>query len=186
MVRLFAAVLPPDTALAELGRAVDALPAGDGIRWTEPAGRHLTLAFYGDVPEDAVPELNRRLARAAAHTEAFTVALGGGGHFGGRALWTGVSGDVGALRRVAERAEAAGRKSGLPGEHRHYRPHLTLARSREPRDLGPYVSALDAFAGTPWTVTGLTLVRSLLPRSGVPGERPRYEKVAGWEFTGTR
>ncbi|MFI5661147.1 RNA 2',3'-cyclic phosphodiesterase [Streptomyces sp. NPDC051684] len=131
-MRLFAAVLPPDAALDELGRAVDTLPPGDGIRWTERSGWHLTLAFYGDVPEDTVPELNRRLARAAAHTEAFTLALGRGGHFGGRALWTGVSGDVAALCRLAERAEAAGRKSGLPGE------------------------------------------------------RPRYEKVAGWEFAGTR
>ncbi|MGD6744108.1 RNA 2',3'-cyclic phosphodiesterase [Streptomyces sp. BH106] len=186
-MRLFTAVLPPADALAELGDAVGTLPpAEDGIRWTERCGWHITLAFYGDVPEDTLPELSRRLARAAPRTEPFTLALGGGGHFGGRALWTGVSGDVGALRRVAERAEAAGRRSGLEMEDRRYRPHLTLARSRETRDLGAYVSALDGFVGTPWTATELTLVRSLLPRSGVPGERPRYEKVAGWRFGDTR
>ncbi|MET8470242.1 RNA 2',3'-cyclic phosphodiesterase [Streptomyces sp. NPDC004856] len=183
-MRLFAAVVPPDAALGELSAAVGTPPGTDGLRWTERSAWHLTLAFYGDVPDDTVPELTRRLARAAARTAPFALALRGGGHFGGRTLWTGVTGDVTALRRLAERAEAAGRKSGLPGEHRHYRPHLTLARSRTPRDLGPYVTALDAFAGGTWTVPELTLVRSRLPGSGVPGERPRYDKVDGWRLSG--
>ncbi|MEV5607948.1 RNA 2',3'-cyclic phosphodiesterase [Streptomyces sp. NPDC052225] len=185
-MRLFAAVLPPPEALAELGRAVDQLGAGGGLRWTERAGWHLTLAFYGDVPDATVPDLEDRLARAAHRTEAFELALRGGGHFGGRALWAGVDGDVAGVKRLAERAEAAGRKAGLPGEHRRYRPHLTLARSRDTADFGTYVTALDGFAGTPWTVGELALVRSNLPVSGVPGERPRYEKVGGWELSGTR
>ncbi|MBO1337610.1 RNA 2',3'-cyclic phosphodiesterase [Streptomyces sp. VRA16 Mangrove soil] len=185
-MRLFAAVLPPPDAVSELGAAVDRLPADDGLRWTGRPGWHLTLAFYGDVPDETVPELERRLARAAARTEAFTVALRGGGQFGGRALWAGVTGDVPVLRRLAERAEAAGRKAGLPGEHRRYRPHLTLARSRAAYDFEPYVTALDGFAGQPWTVGELALVRSNLPRSDVPGEQPRYEKVGAWALTGAR
>ncbi|MEV3861633.1 RNA 2',3'-cyclic phosphodiesterase [Streptomyces sp. NPDC050095] len=186
-MRLFAAVLPPAPALAELGRAVDRLTAREGLRWTGRDGWHLTLAFYGDVPEAIVPELAERLARAAGHTQEFELALRGGGHFGGRALWAGVDGDVAAMRRLAERAEAAGRRAGLPGEHRRYRPHLTLARSRgDDVDFGPYVEALDSFAGTAWTVGELALVRSNLSDSGVPGERPRYEKVEGWPLTATR
>ncbi|MGY0024803.1 RNA 2',3'-cyclic phosphodiesterase [Streptomyces sp. cg35] len=185
-MRLFAAVLPPDPVVAELGRAVDRLAGRDGLRWTGRDGWHLTLAFYGEVPGETVPELARRLARAAARTGEFGLALGGGGHFGGRALWAGVRGDVAVLRRLAERAEAAGTKAGLPGEHRRYRPHLTLARSRRAHDFGPYVAALDGFAGTPWTVRELALVRSHLPTSGVPGEQPRYEKVGCWELTGAR
>ncbi|WP_338697750.1 RNA 2',3'-cyclic phosphodiesterase [Streptomyces sp. Q6] len=185
-MRLFAAVLPPADALAELGHAVDRLADSAGPRWTGRSGWHLTLAFYGDVPEATVPELEERLARAAGRSEEFRLTLHGGGHFGGRALWAGVRGDVDALRRLAERAEAAGRKAGLPGEHRRYRPHLTLARSREPFDFGAHVTALADFAGSPWTVGELALVRSDLPTSGVPGERPRYAKVGGWELSGTR
>ncbi|MFJ8821393.1 RNA 2',3'-cyclic phosphodiesterase [Streptomyces sp. NPDC102467] len=186
-MRLFAAVLPPAEAIAELGAHVDRLPPGDGLRWTGRDGWHLTLAFYGEVPEETVLELEERLGRAAARTEAFGLALRGGGHFGDRALWAGVRGDVAELKRLAERAEAAGRKAGLPGEHRRYRPHLTLARnSRTDLDLGPYAAALDIFEGTPWTVGELALVRSNLPVSGVPGERPRYEKVAAWELPGAR
>ncbi|MFI0241553.1 RNA 2',3'-cyclic phosphodiesterase [Streptomyces sp. NPDC016845] len=185
-MRLFAAVLPPAVAMIELGSHVDRLPPGDGLRWAGRPGWHLTLAFYGDVPETTVPELRERLARAAARTEAFDLALRGGGQFGGRTLWTGVHGRTDELRLLADRAEAAGRKAGLPGEHRRYRPHLTLARSRETADLTPYVTALDTFTGTPWTVAELALVRSDLPVSGVPGERPRYEKVEGWALGGAR
>ncbi|WP_372347587.1 RNA 2',3'-cyclic phosphodiesterase [Streptomyces sp. KL116D] len=185
-MRLFAAVLPPEDVLAALARTVDRLPDRDGLRWTDRPGWHLTLAFYGDVPDETVPELAQRLARAAGHTPEFGLALRGGGQFGGRSLWTGVEGDVATLRRLAERTEAAGRRCGLPGEHRRYRPHLTLARSRETADLGPYVAQLDAFAGQAWTVRELALVRSNLPVSGVPGERPRYEKVEGWPLSGTR
>ncbi|WP_343245084.1 2'-5' RNA ligase family protein, partial [Streptomyces sp. SID14478] len=59
-MRLFAAVLPPQEAVAELGRAVDRLAPADGLRWTGRPGWHLTLAFYGDVPEAGVPELAER------------------------------------------------------------------------------------------------------------------------------
>ncbi|MEU6395202.1 RNA 2',3'-cyclic phosphodiesterase [Streptomyces sp. NPDC046939] len=185
-MRLFAAVLPPAEVVDELGVRVDRLPPGEGLRWTGRPGWHLTLAFYGDVPEETVPELRERLARAAARTEAFELALRGSGQFGGRALWAGVHGRTAELKLLADRAEAAGRKCGLPGEHRRYRPHLTLARARTATDLTPYVTALDTFAGSPWTVTELALVRSNLPVSGVPGERPRYEKADAWALGGAR
>jgi RNA 2',3'-cyclic 3'-phosphodiesterase len=47
-MRLFAAVLPPDEVIRELGAVVDELrklPAADGLRWTGRAGWHFTLAF---------------------------------------------------------------------------------------------------------------------------------------------
>ncbi|MEU9286323.1 RNA 2',3'-cyclic phosphodiesterase [Streptomyces sp. NPDC048275] len=183
-MRLFAAVLPPEDAVRELAAMVDELhrlPGADGLRWTGRPGWHFTLAFYGEVDEETIPDLSDRLARAAHRTAPFPLALHGGGHFGGRALWAGVSGDVRAMRLLADRAEAAARKAGVPmGEHRRYRPHLTVARSRTTADFETYVTTLFAFAGREWTVADLCLVRSNLPKSGVPGEQPRYETVARW------
>ncbi|MFJ8094664.1 RNA 2',3'-cyclic phosphodiesterase [Streptomyces griseofuscus] len=184
-MRLFAAVLPPQDITAELALEVDRLrrlPGADGLRWTGRPGWHFTLAFYGEVAEDVLPDLSARLARAARHTDPFELALNGGGQFGhGRALWAGAAGDVDALRLLAARAEAAGRKAGLRmEEHRRYQAHLTLARGREAVDVGPYVELLREFAGRSWRVTDLALVRSNLPRSGVRGEQPRYEAVGRW------
>lgn len=188
-MRLFAAVLPPDDVAQELAAEVAELrrlPGADALRWTGRPGWHFTLAFYGEVDDDVVPELSARLARAALRSAPFALAVRGGGQFGhGRALWAGAFGEVHALRLLADRAEAAARKAGLDmGEHRRYKAHLTLARSRDAVDVRPFVEALDAFAGRTWTVGELVLVRSSLPRSGVPGEQPRYDPVARWALGG--
>ncbi|CAL9477115.1 RNA 2',3'-cyclic phosphodiesterase [Streptomyces sp. enrichment culture] len=182
-MRLFAAVLPPEDVIGALDAEVGGLRAlggGDRLRWTERAGWHFTLAFYGEVDDDTVPELTARLGRAAARTEPFPLALSDGGQFGrGRALWTGASGDLHTMRLLAERSEAAGRKAGIEmDEHRRYKAHLTVARSRDAVDVRPYLAALDDFRSRTWIVEELVLVRSHLPRSGVPGEQPRYEAVA--------
>ncbi|GGS80827.1 MULTISPECIES: RNA 2',3'-cyclic phosphodiesterase [Streptomyces] len=182
-MRLFAAVLPPEDVVAELAVEVERLrelPGAERLRWTGRPGWHFTLAFYGEVDDALVPELSERLARAARRTEPFALALRGGGQFGrGRALWAGADGEPRALRLLADRAEAAGRKAGVAsGGHRRYTPHLTVARGREAYDVRPYLELLDGFTGRTWTVTGLALVRSDLPASGVPGEQPRYETVA--------
>ncbi|MFF4186997.1 RNA 2',3'-cyclic phosphodiesterase [Streptomyces sp. NPDC001691] len=187
-MRLFAAVLPPAPAVDELGRAVrqlGRLPGAQALRWTGREGWHLTLAFMGDTDEAVLAELHERLRRAARRTEPFTLRLHGGGRFDGRALWAGVAGGLDHLRLLAERADAAARRSGIPmDQHRRYVPHLTLARTRTPMDLKPYADALAAFEGSPWQVGELALVRSDLPRGGTPGERPRYETVARWPLGG--
>lgn len=181
-MRLFAAVLPPAHAADELAAAVEQrvrrMPGADELRWTGRDGWHFTLAFMGEVDDRLVPELGERLARGARRSEAFSLRLRGGGHFGGRALWAGAAGGIAELRRLAERADAAARRTGVPmEEHRAYRPHLTLARTRTDTDLTAYVAALDGFEGSPWEVGELALVRSRLPVAGVPGEQPRYETV---------
>ncbi|MFE7896145.1 RNA 2',3'-cyclic phosphodiesterase [Streptomyces sp. NPDC057424] len=188
-MRLFAAVLPPDEVCRELGVVVDELrkqPGADGMRWTGRPGWHFTLAFYGEVDDGLVPVLSERLERAARRTEPFALAVRGGGQFGhGKALWAGAEGDLATLRLLAERAEAAARKAGVAmGEHRRYKAHLTVARSREARDVRACLEVLGGFTGRTWTVQELCLVRSDLPTSGVPGEQPRYEAVGRWALGG--
>lgn len=202
--RLFAALLPPEPVLAELAPVRDALralPGADGMRWTERRNWHVTLAFYGDVDEAQRGGLSERLARAAARSRPLHLRLAGGGHFGGRALWAGLApGDpdadphpVEALRRLAQSANAAGRRVGLDlDDGRRFHAHLTLAHARPRRgpaarhrpDLPAYAAALDGFRGTPWTADAVALVRSELPASGVPGEQPHYEPVASWPLGG--
>ncbi|MET8942371.1 RNA 2',3'-cyclic phosphodiesterase [Streptomyces sp. NPDC004542] len=184
-MRLFAAVLPPEQAVTELAAVVDELrklPGAGGLRWTGRPGWHFTLAFYGEVEEEVVPDLAARLEQAAVRTTSFPLALRGGGQFGhGRALWAGAEGGLPNLRLLAERSEAAARKAGVAmGEHRRYKAHLTVARSRSAVDVRAHVETLAGFAGRTWTVGELVLVRSHLPRSGVPGEQPRYEAVERW------
>ncbi|RPK93654.1 MULTISPECIES: RNA 2',3'-cyclic phosphodiesterase [Streptomyces] len=182
--RLFAAVLPPAGAVAGLRTAVaplHSLPGARDLRWTGPEGWHYTLAFYGEVPEDVRPELEARLERAAHRTDPFALRVHGAGHFGGRALWAGAAGGLDTLRLLAERADAAARRAGLPmEEHHRFTAHLTLARSRGEADLRPFAAALAGFEGERWEAGELSLQRSNPPVSGVAGEQPRYETVRAW------
>nr|WTB36236.1 RNA 2',3'-cyclic phosphodiesterase [Streptomyces sp. NBC_00830] len=185
-MRLFVAVLPPDPAIEELRRAVTplhTLPGADSLRWTGTDAWHFTLAFLGVVDDDLLPDLYERLERAARRTEPFPLRIHRGGRFDGHVLWAGAAGALDTLRLLAERADAAARRAGIPmEEHRRYTPHLTLARSRTETDLHPYLDALDTFEGTTWEVGEIGLVRSNLPVSGVQGEQPRYEVVASWSL----
>ncbi|MEU7025143.1 RNA 2',3'-cyclic phosphodiesterase [Streptomyces sp. NPDC046275] len=188
-MRLFAAVLPPPAQLAELAREVDRLahlPGAGRLRWTSRPGWHFTLAFMGEVDDALLPDLHARIARAAHRTAPFPLRLHGGGHFGRAVLWTGAAGGLDQLRLLADRAEAAARRAGVPmDEHRAYHPHLTVARSRaQDVDLRPLVAALAPFEGSRWEVAELALVRSHLPAGGRPGEQPRYETVAAWALGG--
>ncbi|MFE6100965.1 RNA 2',3'-cyclic phosphodiesterase [Streptomyces laurentii] len=189
-MRLFAAVVPPPAQLAELAREVDLLarlPDARRLRWTSRPGWHFTLAFMGEVDDELLPDLRARLGRAAHRTAPFPLRLHGGGHFGRAVLWTGAAGGLDELRLLAERADAAARRAGVPmDEHRRYQAHLTVARSRtNDLDLRPFVAALDDFEGHRWRVGQLALVRSNLPGGGTPGEQPRYETVGAWPLGGS-
>ncbi len=165
-MRLFVAVRPPTEALRHAAAAVGAVHAvAPGPRWVPAERWHLTLAFYGEVVGREVERLRRRLDRALADLAPMTLSLQGSGAFRRRAVWLGVAGDVGALRRVAAAV--------APGD-RPYRPHLTVARLRGDTDPTPAVAALTSYAGPSWTVTDVHLVRSHL------GPRPVYEDVATW------
>ncbi|RKN43879.1 RNA 2',3'-cyclic phosphodiesterase [Streptomyces hoynatensis] len=190
-MRLFAAVLPPAWALEELGAAVDPLrrlPDAGRLRWTERAGWHVVLAFYGEVPEERLPGLCRRLGLAARRHPPHELRLAGGGRFAERVLWAGLGGDLARLARLAASAAAAGRRAGAEvPEERTYRPHLTLARPRRGwrGGLDRYAARLADFAGGPWPLSEFTLLRSLPPAPGVPGAQPRYEPLATCPLTGT-
>jgi 2'-5' RNA ligase len=185
-MRLFVALLPPAAAVAELAAALRParrLPGADALRWTAPESWHLTLGFLGETPDAVRPDLEERLGRAARRHGPYTLRLSGGGRFGDRALWTGAEGDAAALARLAGAVRAAARRAGMPpDEERGFRPHLTLARGQrsQPVELPPFAEALAGFRGSPWSADTVCLVSSTLPRSGGPGEQPRYEAVASW------
>lgn len=191
-MRLFAAVVPSTPAIAELAAEVGqlraALPERDRgrLRWTEPALWHFTLAFLGEVDESLLPELGERLARAAHRHPVHELRFAGGGRFGDRVLWVGVTGSLETLGGLAHSTRAGARRAGVNmTDSKPFHPHLTLARAAGHVNLRPYAEELAEFRGRKWWVERVDLVRSHLPASGVAGERPRYEIVASWPL-GTR
>lgn len=176
-MRLFVALVPPETVLEEIDAVFGPHRAAwPGLRWTRRDSWHVTLAFYGEVDDAVVPRLLPRLERAAGRHPVRELAFSGAGAFprpaAARVLWTGLHSD---LRRLADSCVAAGRREGAPAdEHARFHPHLTIARTRVPLDLRPLLAALEGYQGTPWAADQIHLVRSRL------GAVPRYETLRTW------
>lgn len=165
MTRLFVAARPPDDVRdhldAQVAQLRETLP---GWRWVRPEHWHLTLAFFGEVDERRVPELETRLARAAARHPSLTLALNGLGAFSSlrraTVLWVHVDGDRDAVGALAASVAAAGRRTGVAVEERRYRPHLTLARRRTPVDLTDQLASARDYQGPTFAVADIVLVES--------------------------
>ncbi len=179
------AIEPPPEALAELAAVVEPLRiAAPDLRWASRESWHLTLAFLGDVDERVVPELSTRLQRAAGRHPSQRLAIDSGGAFPSlaqaRVIWAGIRGDHPALAALAASVAAGARRAGAPppDEGRKYRPHLTLARCRQPVDATQLTTALSGFTGADWTAASISLVSSQLGAGP-----PRYNELARWPLS---
>jgi len=84
------------------------------------------------------------------------------------------------LAELAESVAAGARRAGAPppDEDRKYRPHLTLARCRQPANVAAAVEALAGFAGQAWTARQIHLIAS--QPGSQPGGQPRYVTLGSW------
>lgn len=117
-----------------------------GVRWVEPSAMHVTLRFFGST-DDAQLVAQRALVSALAPPDApsdgvVQVASLTGFPEARRARVVVVELASGSLLdSMAQRAEAAAVAMGFEAESRAYRPHLTLARSKAPRDIRALAAA---------------------------------------------
>ncbi|GAA4693962.1 RNA 2',3'-cyclic phosphodiesterase [Kocuria gwangalliensis] len=177
-MRLFAAVYPTRAAREHLVSALREVRelTGTALRWGDPEQWHVTLGFYGDQPEGAVPDLAEHLSGVARETAPFTSCLRGAGSFSGTTLWMGLGGQA---ENMVELMRAC---SLNEDERARQRAHLTVARmsraertrkAREQRrrsrtiarpspELSEVVHALSVYEGPEWTVSEIRLMASVL------------------------
>ena len=144
-----------------------------GLRWADPTGWHVTLAFLGLTEAAETPALADRMAAVAEAHQQMTFRTGGLGAFPtparARVAWYGVEDDAGRMAMLAADLSTA---LGLDASRR-LRPHLTLARvRRQPVDLRPWLASASA----PDAV--LATDRIELMRSHTVRGPARYETLA--------
>ena len=149
----------------------------DGLRWSGPEQRHLTLQFLGRVADaDALVE---SVTESVQPRAPFVVALGGGGAFPSArrasVLWIGVHEGGDGLTSLAGAVADATVPLGFAVDDRPYRPHLTVARSARARDLRGVVDELAVEPSPAWTVDEMVLFDSDTRADGaVHTERARF------------
>ncbi|MFJ9623858.1 RNA 2',3'-cyclic phosphodiesterase [Streptomyces sp. NPDC101181] len=180
--RVFVALAPPDDAKDELAQELrPAYETYSRMRWNRIEDWHITLAFLGELPVDVVPRLMSPLAALAARHRPTRLALHGGGHFDERVVWSGVTGQLDELHRLAADVRAVTVECGADFPARPFRPHLTLARARRGDGDATLAAAtaLDSFHGREWEAAHLHLVGSNIGRGPGP---IRYRSIATWAF----
>jgi 2'-5' RNA ligase len=146
-MRAFVAIDLPGAIHAELKRRQAGFRAAcPDARWAHPEGIHLTLKFLGEIPGDRVKKVTEALAELGPF-ENFSVEVKGFGFFPDprrpRVFWVGVEAPS-ALGELAGRVEDSMEKLGFARENRAFRPHLTLARFKNPR---PQPALSDMLSG---------------------------------------
>jgi 2'-5' RNA ligase len=132
-VRTFLAIPLPGDLLDRVVRTRDEL-AGQlpGVRWTDPETIHLTLRFFGDVPEESLEKIGEVMLSVERLFAPFPIEIGRVGAFPSparaRVIWLGVTG--GTLGALYGALEEGLEQAGFPREQRPFTPHLTLGRSR--------------------------------------------------------
>ena len=197
-MRLFAAAYPPRAAREHLARAMAEVRAmtGTALRWGDPEQWHVTLAFYGDQPEGAVPDLEEHLRLTATAFPPLRVSLRGAGSFSGTTLWMGVGGQSDGLTDLMHACSLD------PEERSRQRAHLTVARTsraertrqakerrrgsrvraRSGPELAHVVHALSVYDGPEWTLDEIHLVSSELGQGRSGGAL--HTPLDRWPLTG--
>jgi 2'-5' RNA ligase len=187
-IRSFLAVDPPREIIDAIGMIQDRLRKniqGD-IRWVRPQGIHLTLKFFGAISESDVANISLVVENTTSNIAPFTLGIKRVGAFPDvkrpRVLWLGMDGDVDTLIRLQKEVDAELQKYGFEKEDRTFRPHLTLARIKDPRGLiglAKIMEKRENYEAGSFSAAGLNLFKSdLTPKGAV------YTKLAYFPFGG--
>ena len=173
-MRLFLAINLTPEVRREVTAATAALrECAPELAWVREPLLHLTLKFLGEQPAERVEDIQGALAGVAGRHRELLMTLSGIGAFPNfrraRVVWIGVEQDP-RLELLHHDVEVACEALGFEVEGRPFRPHLTLARVKEPlseervRGLSRLAKRIDY--RTDFFVRSVDLMRSDLSADG--------------------
>jgi 2'-5' RNA ligase len=175
-LRTFIAVEIPERILAGIGQLQKDLKKHRfNVRWVRTENIHLTLKFLGNIPASDVEHISRAIADTAAGQQVFELRASGLGVFPNirntRVIWTGLSGNVQALRSLQASLENHLAEKGFQREKRSFKGHLTLGRSKgkiDARQMADSIVSLGDFSSDVFSVRYLSFFQSHLKKGGPP------------------
>ncbi len=173
-IRTFIAIKIPialvnafDDMLSEM-RRIDS-----GVKWVNPRSIHLTLKFLGSITPDQREKVFESVATAVQGEPALTLKTAQPGAFPSmkrpKVFWLGLQPDhLDDLSRIHTKLETELAKNGFPKETRAFKPHLTIGRVKNAKNLAEVTKKCIGYTfpqfGIP--VTKMLVMKSELSRSG--------------------
>jgi 2'-5' RNA ligase len=146
---------------------------------------HVTMKFLGDTDEALVDDIASSMASSVLGTAPFTMRLVGMGAFPSlsniRVVWVGIE-DGKLLGGMADRLDQSLKALGFERDRKGFVPHLTLARTRSPRNVANIQEIIRGNAATDYggyPVTKLLLKKSVLSPQGPAYSVVREQALAG-------
>jgi 2'-5' RNA ligase len=153
------------------------------VKWEAPENLHLTLKFLGSTDNEFVDRVADLVRHSTNGIEPFEIDISGTGVFPSaknpRILWLGVNEPSGTMKYLAELIDQECSALGFEKERRTFKPHLTIARIRDPRgaaNLGREHTS-RTFGPIKFTCNEIVLYESKLGRGGSV-----YSKLATARF----
>ncbi len=150
--RTFIAVEAVDGVHAQAQAAIERLrPLATNVKWVEPENLHWTLQFLGDLRDEEIAEVCRRVGKVAADIEPFSLTGASVGAFPKpdrpRVLWLGADEGSDKFCQLQSAIEQNVEGMGFRGENRQFVPHLTLGRVGPGDNTAALVQGLGELAG---------------------------------------
>jgi 2'-5' RNA ligase len=174
MIRCFMAIDLPETLRPQLALLQGELKkTGADVRWVAVGNIHLTLKFFGNVPDNEIDPITQAARDVAAQQHPFELRATQAGAFPSmkspRVIWVGLGGDVIPLAQMYHQLEKAFEVLGHPPEGRAFNPHLTLGRVKSPANrhrLSLALEKLPPLKWPPFMVKEIILFKSTLTPQG--------------------
>ncbi len=180
-MRTFIAIELPQQIQNALAKLQEQLKqSGADVKWVEPINIHLTLKFLGEIDEQQLNKIKQVIEEIAADKDAFQIHISSLGAFphitSPRVIWVGLySGDK-ETKEIVATLEGKIEKIGIPKEDHTFSSHITIGRSRSPKNKENLVQLLNKLAGIltaenlEFRISKITLFKSSLSPKG-----PTYE-----------
>ena len=151
--------------------------------WVRPEGLHITLKFIGEVEAARVEALSRAAGAAVKGSQPFRLSIEETDTFpprgAARVLWLGVKDASSQLALLQRRLEDECEAAGFPREPRAFKPHLTVARLRTPKDAH---ALSEAHRHTPFGPFNFEVSELLVIRSELGPGGSRYTPLSRHAF----
>jgi RNA 2',3'-cyclic 3'-phosphodiesterase len=180
-MRTFIAIELPQNIKNYLAKIQQQLKgSGADVKWVEPGNIHLTLKFLGERDEKKIKAISAVIENVALGNKSFTMSLSSIGTFPSisspRVIWIGIDIGDAEVKKIVANLEEEIAKQGIPKEDRAFSSHITIGRTRTPRNKEELTEEIRKITsgwnskGLEFHVTKITLFKSTLSAKG-----PAYE-----------